>query len=114
MTSIGASLLLAACAAASSFPAAAAAAQRQADVARLSAEVKPFSLAATTPVFTSTEQGGVQRVVARNPADARQTSLVRGHLRAIGDRFERRDFSDPEHIPAQALSSDARCRRYGA
>jgi hypothetical protein len=71
---------------------------RQADVARRGADVMPFSLDATTHVFTKTAQGGTQRVVAKNSADAQQVRLVREHLREIETQFSQGDFSGPSHI----------------
>lgn len=71
---------------------------RQAEVARLGADVMPFSLAATTHVFTKTRDGGTQQVVAKNAADAEQIRLVREHLRELATRFEQGDFSGPSHI----------------
>jgi hypothetical protein len=73
-------------------------AQRQAEVAKLGADVMPFSLKATTHVLTKTAQGGVQRVVAKSPADAQQVKLVREHLRNIQTQFLKGDFSGPTHI----------------
>lgn len=72
--------------------------QRQADVARLGADVMPFSLKATTHIFTQTDRGGVQRVIAKNAADAQQVKLVRAHLREIQVQFLKGDFSGPTHI----------------
>lgn len=73
-------------------------AHRHADVANRSKDVMPFSLKATTHVFTKTEDGGVQRVVARKNADAAQTKLVRRHLQEIREQFLKGDFSGPSHI----------------
>lgn len=73
-------------------------AQRQAEVAKLGADVMPFSLKATTHIFTKTAEGGIQRVVAKNVADAQQVKLVREHLRDIQTRFLKGDFSGPTHI----------------
>ncbi len=73
-------------------------AQRQADVSRLGADVMPFSLQATTHVFTKTARGGVQRVVAKRAADAWQVKLVREHLKDIQGQFLKGDFSGPTHI----------------
>ena len=73
-------------------------AQRQAEVAKLGADVMPFSLKATTHIFTKTAEGGVQRVVAKNAADAQQVKLVREHLREIQTQFLKGDFSGPTHI----------------
>ncbi len=73
-------------------------AQRQAEVARLGADVMPFSLKATTHVFTKTADGGTQRVIAKSAADAQQVKLVRDHLRDIRIQFLKGDFSGPSHI----------------
>ncbi len=78
--------------------AAAADAQRQTEVAKLGADVMPFSLKATTHIFTKNAEGGVQRVVAKSPSDAQQVKLVREHLRDIQTQFLKGDFSGPTHI----------------
>lgn len=80
------------------FPASAADAQRQAEVAKRGPDIMPFSLKATQHVFTKTSDGGVQKVIARNAADAEQVTLVRGHLRDIQTQFLKGDFSGPTHI----------------
>ena len=72
--------------------------QRQADVARRGADVMPFSLKATTHVFTATSDGGTQRVVAKSLTDTKQVDLVRGHLRELQAQFLNGDFSGPSHI----------------
>jgi len=84
--------------AALSLPAAAADEQRQAEVAKLGADVMPFSLKATTHIFAKSSDGGTQRVVAKNAADAQQVKLVREHLRDIQARFLNGDYSGPSHI----------------
>ena len=71
---------------------------RQAEVAKLGADVMPFSLKATTHIFTKTAEGGVQRVVAKNASDTQQVKLVREHLRDIQSQFLKGDFSGPTHI----------------
>jgi hypothetical protein len=71
---------------------------RQADVARRGADVMPFDLKATTHIFTKTERGGIQRVVAKDVSNAAQTRLVREHLREIQGQFKKGDFSGPAHI----------------
>lgn len=58
----------------------------------------PFSLKATTHVFTKTTEGGVQRVVAKRAADKQRVKLVRAHLREIQAQFLKGDFSGPSHI----------------
>lgn len=71
---------------------------RQAEVAKLSADVMPFSLKATTHVFTKTAEGGTQRVVAKSVTDTNQVRLVREHLHQIQVSFLKGDFSGPTHI----------------
>ncbi|MEI5996009.1 aspartate carbamoyltransferase [Paraburkholderia bengalensis] len=70
-------------------------AQRQAEVAQRGAEVMPFSLEATTHIFTKSVDGGIQQVIAKNPADSVQIRLIRTHLREIQTQFQRGDFSGP-------------------
>ena len=71
---------------------------RQVDVARRGAEVMPFSLKATTHVFTATSDGGTQRVVAKSAGDTKQVDLVRAHLHDLQAQFLKGDFSGPSHI----------------
>ena len=76
----------------------------QADTARLDeverrgSQVMPFDLAQTTHVFTKTDTGGVQQVVAKDNADSRQIQLIQGHLRKIAEEFRQGDFADPAKI----------------
>ncbi|GAA1032772.1 hypothetical protein GCM10009557_32320 [Virgisporangium ochraceum] len=71
---------------------------RQAEVAAKGASVMPFDLERTTHRFARTETGGVQTVVADNPADTGQITLIRQHLRLETDRFSRGDYTDPGRI----------------
>lgn len=73
-------------------------AQRQAEVAQRGKAVMPFSLKATTHIFTKNAEGGTQRVVARKANDAAQVKLVRQHLQEIKDQFLKGDFSGPTQI----------------
>lgn len=73
-------------------------AQRQAEVSVRGKDVMPFSLASTLHVFTKTGDGGLQKVVAREGADAGQILLVRQHLKDIQAQFLHGDFSGPSHI----------------
>ena len=95
-------LTIAIAATASSF-AIAADTQRQAAVAERGKDVMPFSLKATTHIFTKTTDGGTQRVVAKNVADAVQTQLVRAHLQEIKQQFLKGDFSGPAHIHGKEM-----------
>lgn len=78
-------------------------AQRQAEVSARGKDVMPFSLPATTHIFSKTGEGGVQRVVAKNCADKDQGKLVRKHLKEIQEQFLQGDFSGPGHIHGQDM-----------
>jgi len=73
-------------------------AERQEAVADIGAEVMPFDLEATTHVFTDTATGGIQDVVADDPTDDANISLIREHLEDEAAKFQAGDFSDPEAI----------------
>lgn len=94
-------------------PAAAADAQRQAEVAHRGADVMPFSLQATTHVFTKTASGGVQRVVAKDPNDRQQVELVRQHLKQIRQEFLQGNYSGPAHIHGADMPGLAQLRAAG-
>lgn len=67
------------------------------------AQVMPFDLNTTLHTFTKTPGGGVQEVVADDPADSRNVELIRRHLRAEAGRFSRGDFGDPATIHGDAM-----------
>ena len=87
-----------------------AASQRQGEVAKRGADVMPFSLAATTHVFTKSSDGGTQRVVAKDDADAKQVTLIRKHLRDIQVQFKKGNFSGPSHIHGDDMPGLAELR----
>jgi len=60
--------------------------------------VMPFDLDATTHVFEPTGDGGVQTVVADDPADEDQIALIRSHLQNEVAAFRQGDFGDPATI----------------
>ncbi len=64
-------------------------------VHHMSHSVMPFDMSKTLHVFEMTESGGVQRVVARDPSDTEQVSLIRQHLEHEAQKFQRGDYSDP-------------------
>ena len=51
--------------------------ERQAEVGRRGADVMPFSLKATTHIFTKSRDGGTQRIIAKDGSHARQIQRVR-------------------------------------
>ncbi|WP_050448589.1 hypothetical protein [Achromobacter spanius] len=78
-------------------------AQRQTEVSKRGKEVMPFSLSATTHIFTKSADGGVQRVVVKDASDAGQVEQIRRHLREIQAQFLKGDFSGPSHIHGQDM-----------
>ena len=97
---------------AATLPLAATAAEtpRQAEVAKRGADVMPFDLKATTHVFTKTDRGGTQRVVAKEPSDVTQIRLIRAHLRDIEGEFRNGDFSGPSRIHGEDMPGLAELR----
>ncbi len=86
-------------------------ATRRAQVEARGATVMPFDQNKTTHVFHKTTTGGVQRVIAKNPHDARQIWLIRQHLRKEAARFSVGDFSDPMAIHGMAMPGIAELRQ---
>ncbi|MEM5297696.1 aspartate carbamoyltransferase [Burkholderia sp. JPY481] len=70
---------------------------RQREVEQHGTEVMPFSLAATTHIFTKTADGGIQQVVTKHH-DPKQAAMIRGHLAMIARHFSEGDFNAPELI----------------
>lgn len=84
--------------------------QRLADVTERGKDVMPFSLEATTHIFMKTTDGGTQRVVAKNNADAGQIRFVRQHLRDIRTQFKKGDYSGPAHIHGNEMPGLAKLK----
>jgi len=68
------------------------------EVQRRGSQVMPFSLEQTTHIFTKTDRGGIQQVIAKENADAEQIGLIQAHLSKISRHFAQGDFSDPAKI----------------
>lgn len=73
-------------------------AARQAEVRELGEQVMPFDLDATRHSFVSTDDGGVQTVLALDVYDDEQIALVRQHLTEIAADFGGGAFTDPASI----------------
>ena len=73
----------------------------------------PFDLERTTHRFTKTDTGGVQTVVADDPQDTAQITLIREHLTAEVDRFRRGDFTDPARIHGNEMPGLQALRAHG-
>jgi hypothetical protein len=68
-------------------------ATRQAEVATHGAQVMPFDLEQTMHVFQSLNDGGLQTVRAKDPANREQIALIQAHLKEEAERVSTRDFS---------------------
>lgn len=67
-------------------------------VAERGAKVMPFALDRTQHFFDKTDTGGIQKVLAKSPADGEQVRLIREHLADLAARFTHGDFSGPARI----------------
>ena len=65
--------------------------------------VMPFDLSKTLHIFKMTEQGGVERVVARDPVSTEQLALVQAHLRHEAAEFQKGNYSDPAALHGAAM-----------
>lgn len=66
--------------------------------------VMPFDLTTTTHEFTKTDTGGVQEVVAADPDDTENITLIRTHLQHEVDAFRDGDFGDPASIHGENMA----------
>ena len=70
----------------------------------------PFDLKSTTHIFTKTDDGGTQRVVAKDSSNVEQVRLVRKHLQDIEAEFRTGDFSGPSRIHGDDMPGLAELR----
>ncbi|CAL9660488.1 aspartate carbamoyltransferase [Streptomyces sp. Tu 3180] len=80
---------------------------RQEAVAERGRTVMPFDLEQTAHHFTPTKAGGVQDVVADQPDDSTQVSLIRTHLRQEAKAFSRGYFGAPAQIHGDSMPGPA-------
>jgi hypothetical protein len=71
---------------------------RQDEVAGRGAQVMPFDLEQTMHVFQTLDDGGLQKVVVKDPSNKKQIALIQAHLKEEAVRFRKGDFSDPAKI----------------
>lgn len=76
---------------------------QQEHVHEMSHSVMPFDMAKTLHIFKMTEEGGVERVVAREATAADQIALIQEHLKHEAERFQKGDFSDPAKLHGQTM-----------
>ena len=86
----------------------------QEHVHRMAPQVMPFDVAKTEHIFRMTETGGVERVVARDPAAADQIALIQEHLRYEAARFQHGDYSDPAMLHGSTMPGLAELKAGGS
>ena len=84
--------------------------QRLDEVAGRGAHVMPFDLEKTTHIFSKTDTGGIQQVIAKDQSDSEQVNLIRLHLSEIAKAFRQGDFSNPEKIHGTTMPGLAELR----
>ena len=80
------------------------------EVTQRGMHVMPFDLKQTQHLFTQTDTGGVQQVIAKNPGNSQQIELIRQHLFKISGEFRRGDFSNPGKIHGKEMPGLAALR----
>ena len=76
---------------------------RQKEVAVKGAKVMPFDLEQTTHVFQKLDDGGLQKVVVKDPSKKKQVALIQSHLKEESEKFRKGDFSDPAKIHGEDM-----------
>jgi hypothetical protein len=76
---------------------------RQEEVAARGAKVMPFDLEQTTHVFQKLDDGGLQKVVVKDPSNKKQIALIQAHLKEEAEKFRKGDFSDPAKIHGEDM-----------
>lgn len=76
---------------------------RQKEVAVKGAKVMPFDLEQTTHVFQKLDDGGLQKVVVKDPSNKKQVALIQSHLKEESEKFRKGDFSDPARIHGEDM-----------
>lgn len=84
--------------------------ERLDEVAKRGAHVMPFSLEQTTHIFSKTEKGGLQQVIAKDSSNIEQIKLIREHLSKISKEFIQGDFSNPAKIHGEGMPGLAELR----
>jgi len=66
---------------------------RQEHVHHMAHGVMPFDISQTVHIFKMTESGGVQKVIAKDPAATDQIALIQRHLQHEAENFQQGDYS---------------------
>lgn len=84
--------------------------QRLNEVVQRGSHVMPFDLEQTMHIFSKTEKGGLQQVIAKDGANTGQIKLIREHLAKISKEFIQGDFSNPAKIHGENMPGLAELR----
>ena len=76
---------------------------RQKEVAIKGAKVMPFNLEQTTHVFQKLDDGGLQKVVVKDPSNKKQVALIQSHLKEESEKFRKGEFADPAKIHGEDM-----------
>ena len=76
---------------------------RQEHIHDMGRDVMPFALAKTTHIFQMTEQGGIERVIVKDPMDSDQIKLIQQHLQQEAAAFQKGDYSDPARLHGEEM-----------
>src|SRR5215475_11560080 len=76
---------------------------RQEEVATKGAKIMPFDLEQTIHHFQPLENGGLQTVTVKDPANSTQITLIQAHLKEEAEKFHRGDFSEPAKIHGENM-----------
>jgi hypothetical protein len=76
---------------------------RQEEVGKRGAQVMPFDLEQTIHVFQKLDDGGLQKVVVKDPANKKQIALIQSHIKEESEKFRKGDFSDPAQIHGEDM-----------
>jgi hypothetical protein len=81
----------------------AAAQTKQQHVHQSASNVMPFDVSKALHIFKMTETGGIERVLARDPAAAHEIALIQQHLQHEAMNFQRGDYSDPAMLHGDTM-----------
>ena len=54
-------------------------------------------------MFQKLDDGGLQKVVAKDPSNKKQIALIQSHLKEESEKFRKGDFSDPAKIHGEDM-----------
>lgn len=71
---------------------------QQERVHHMSSDVMPFDVSKAMHIFRMTEDGGVERVIAKEPAVGEIIVKIQQHLQHEAEQFQKGDYADPANL----------------